>query len=387
MNRTLFDTYLSPPYMSGNEQELINAAVASGWIAPHGPQLEEFEQAIARRSGVPFALAVHSGTAALHLALLAAGVRPGDRVLCPTFTFAALPSMISLTGATPVFVDCDELSWNISLPLVNEYFEKAADAGILPRAMILVHNYGIMADAPAFRQLCDEYGVVMIEDAAGAFGSTFELSSGVLGSAGSFGHYGALSFNGNKLITALGGGALLLHSKEQYDLAKKLSLQSREPGAAYEHLSPGFNYRMNNVAAAFGLAQLTTLDWRVERKRSIRRRYQEALGEAATFQRSLSEGDTAWLSAVDLHTDWRPVFENLKQMRIESRPLWKPLHLQPAYGHCQVVGGEVAERLFETGLCLPSGLGLAVETQQTISKVVADGVKKPMALRTNPFLR
>ncbi len=356
--------YLSPPYLSGKETGYFNEALASGWIAPYGPQLDAFEAKIATFCEVPFALATQSGTAALHLALVLSGVGSGDTVVCPTFTFAALPSMIMLTGASPVFIDVEAESWNLSYPLTEAYLHEAARSGKLPKAVILVHNYGIMADAQAFKDLCSQYEVTLIEDAAEALGSERGTN------AGSAGHYGVLSFNGNKLITTGGGGALLVHSKNEYEVAKKLSLQSKEAEIHYEHHAPGFNYRMNNVAAAFGLAQMADIAWRIEQKKIIADTYQQELAHLVSFQRSQNPGDVRWLSAFTAPTAWKPVYEALLVAGFESRPLWKPLHLQRAYRQHVAVEGETAEKLFNTGLCLPSGVQLTESQQSSICEII-----------------
>lgn len=373
-----FEVYLSPPYLSGKENALFDKALGSGWIAPFGPQLEEFESKIAALCDVPFALATQSGTSALHLALLLAGTGPGQEVLCPTFSFAALPSMISLTGASPVFIDADRDNWNMSLTLTEKYLRGASKAGKIPRAVVLVHNYGIMADAAAFMELCDHYNVALIEDAAEAFGSENGQK------AGGFGHFGVLSFNGNKLITTAGGGALLLHTKEDYERAKKLALQSKEAETYYEHHSPGFNYRMNNVAAAFGLAQLEDLKWRIARKKEIAAIYQQELEGIAGLQVSEHSGDVRWLTAILLKVEWHGLYEALAEKGYESRPVWKPLHQQKAFQHCKTIEGEVAEGLFKTGLCLPSGLQLSQLQQSEVCEIVKDylaqSVRKPKVL-------
>ena len=361
-----FEVYLSPPFLSGKENVLFDQALRSGWIAPFGPQLEAFEKKIAALCDVPFALATQSGTSALHLALLLSGAGPGDEVLCPTFSFAALPSMITFSGASPVFVDADWRSWNMSLALTEKYLRVASQAGKLPKAMVLVHNYGIMADAAAFTELCEHYNVVLIEDAAEAFGSESAQK------AGSFGHFGVLSFNGNKLITTAGGGALLLHTREDYESAKKLALQSKEAEIYYEHHLPGFNYRMNNVAAAFGLAQLEDLNWRIARKKEIAGIYQQELEGIAGLQVSEYAGDVRWLTAILLKVEWRGLYEALAAKGYESRPVWKPLHIQKAFKHCKKIEGEVAEGLFKTGLCLPSGLQLTQLQQSEVCRVVKD---------------
>lgn len=373
-----FEVYLSPPFLSGKETALFDKALKSGWIAPFGPQLEEFESKIAALCDVPFALATQSGTSALHLALLLTGAGADQEVLCPTFSFAALPSMISLTGASPVFIDADRDIWNMSLSLAEKYLRDASKAGKLPKAVVLVHNYGIMADAAAFRELCDHYHVVLIEDAAEAFGGENGQK------AGGFGHFGVLSFNGNKLITTAGGGALLLHTKEDYERAKKLALQSKEAEIHYEHHSPGFNYRMNNVAAAFGLAQLENLNWRIARKKEIAAIYQQELEGIAGFQSSENKGDVKWLTAILLKEGWRGLYEALAEKGYESRPLWKPLHQQKAFQHCKTIEGKVAEGLFKTGLCLPSGLHLTElqqsEACQVVKAYLAQSIKKRKVL-------
>lgn len=361
-----FEVYLSPPYLSGLEPTFLQRSLESGWIAPHGPQLAEFERQVAEICQVPFALAVQSGTAALHLALLMAGVQRGDEVLCPTFTFAALPSMVRLAGAEPVFIDCQAGDWNLSLPLTERYLNEASFRGKLPKALILVHNYGVMADAPAFRALCDQYGVTLIEDAAAALGGHLNDRH-----AGCFGHFGTLSFNGNKLITTGGGGGmLLLHSGAQYEKALRLALQAKEASIAYEHHTVGFNYRMSNLSAAFGQAQLMDMQWRVNRKKEIHAFYRKELGGLVIFQEPGFEGSIPWLTAIDLHMNWETVYRELKGEMIESRPLWKPLHLQKAFVGAQIVGNGLAESLFETGLCLPSGLQITLAQQERVCRII-----------------
>jgi len=367
-----FEVYLSPPYLSGQEPTFLQQSLKSGWIAPHGPQLVEFERQIANICQVPFALAVQSGTAALHLALLMAGVERGDEVLCPTFTFAALPFMVALTGAKPVFIDCQFNDWNVSLPLAEQYLSEASRRGKVPKALILAHNYGVMADAPAFRALCEQFGVSLIEDAAAAFGSYLNDRH-----AGSFGHFGTLSFNGNKLITTGGGGGmLLLQSSTQYEKALKLSLQAKEASIAYEHHTMGFNYRMSNLSAAFGLAQLMDLQWRINRKKEIHSFYRQELGNLVTFQEPKYKGSTPWLTTIDMQTQWEPIFEALKTKRIECRPLWKPLHLQKAFVGATTIGGVVAEALFATGLCLPSGLQIIEQQQMQVCEAIKTNISR-----------
>ncbi len=362
--------YLSPPELTGNELTLLGEAIASGWIAPLGPQVDKFEAEVAARVAMPYALALSSGTAALHLALAALRIGPGDQVWTSTFTFAATANAIKYVGATPVFIDSDRASWNMDPALLVAELEHAARSGKLPKAVIAVDLYGQCADLEPITQACKSHDVMVIEDAAEALGATYHGRP-----AGSFGDLSILSFNGNKIITTSGGGMLLGTRKDLIDRARYLATQAREPVAHYEHREVGFNYRLSNLLAAVGRAQLADLDRRVLARRAINARYRAAFSDLegwtvmpeAAFGRS-----TAWLTCALTRSEAErdAVIAQLTAADIEARPLWKPMHLQPAFAGCRAIGGRVSEELFRTGLCLPSGSGLtAADLERVITSI------------------
>lgn len=370
--------YLSPPHLSGLEAPFLQEALESGWIAPLGPQVDAFEQEFAEAVGAKHALAVSSGTAAIHLALLAAGVGPGDEVVVSTLTFAASAFPLRYLGAKPIFIDSEPLSWNMDPVLLEEFLAWRARMGRLPKAVVLVHLYGQSADIDPIRGICEECGVTLIEDAAEALGSTYKGKS-----PGTFGFAGIFSFNGNKIITTSGGGMLVSDDESLIAHARKLSTQAREPLPHYEHREVGYNYRMSNLLAAVGRAQLRTLEERVEIRRRIFERYWENLADlpGLSFMPEAPWGrHTRWLSVITIDpkmfgADREAVRLALEAKNIESRPVWKPMHLQPVFQHYEVVGGQVAEELFEKGLCLPSGSNLSEEEQlrviETVRRVAA----------------
>lgn len=368
--------YLSPPDLAGDEASRVSAAIASGWIAPLGPEVDGFEREMCERLGVAHALALSSGTAGLHLALLVLGVRPGDAVWCSTLTFAATANAITYVGARPVFIDSDAHSWNLDPAIVAEELACAARAGQLPRALIAVDLYGQCADYDALTASCRSYGVAVIEDAAEALGATYKGAA-----AGSFGDLAVLSFNGNKIITTSGGGMLLGHDPELLARARHLSTQAREPARHYEHKEVGYNYRLSNLLAAVGRAQLADLDRRVEARRAIFERYLESLGTLPgwTFAPEVTTGRAnRWLTCATLDPRQArgsrdAVLDRLASANIEARPVWKPMHLQPAFAHCEYKGGRVAQELFEHGLCLPSGSGMTAEEQERVIDVIRAG--------------
>ncbi|HEV7535566.1 MAG TPA: aminotransferase class I/II-fold pyridoxal phosphate-dependent enzyme, partial [Acidimicrobiia bacterium] len=333
-----------------------------GWVAPVGPDLDAFEAELAERCGVPHAVALSSGTAALHLALLQAGVRRGDDVLVPTATFAATANAVTYCGARPCFIDADPVTWQMSPTLLAAELAERRDRGALPAAVITVDLYGACADYDAILALCTEFGVPVIEDAAEALGATFGGRP-----AGSFGAAGVLSFNGNKIITTSSGGALLCHDRGAAERARYLATQARQPAAHYEHTEVGYNYRLSNLLAAFGRGQLATLDERIARRRAIQARYREAFADlpGVAFPAADARNHTnAWLTCITLEpgvaaltpADLRRALEN---GNIETRPLWKPMHAQPVFrAHPARLDGS-ADRLFATGLCLPSGSGMS----------------------------
>jgi dTDP-4-amino-4,6-dideoxygalactose transaminase len=479
--------YLSPPHLTGHELDLVRDAFESNWIAPLGPHVDAFErefvQAIqgtedGRRTknhalsdrgrhgqrgpfpGLLHAVALSSGTAALHLALriiargqakgkakVEMGGRPSDsastststyssEVLCSTFTFSASANAIAYEGLTPVFIDCDERSWCMDPELLREELEACAKRGKLPLAVIVVDLYGQSADYDPILAACEEYGVPVIEDAAEALGATygkakvkvkaeakvkvktktktktnedFSSSSSTSTSTcsgpstsssssglpvGNFGRAAAFSFNGNKIITTSGGGMLVSHDKDIIDKARFLATQARDPAPHYQHSEIGFNYRMSNILAAIGRAQLAVLSKRVAARRRNFEFYQQALGNlpGIEFMPEAPYGrSTRWLTCLTVgkdevkakvkaktkpnSTSTSTLIRALEKENIEARPLWKPMHLQPVFKDCRVRGGRVSERLFETGLCLPSGSALTEEDLERVCKVVRQRVR------------
>jgi pyridoxal phosphate-dependent aminotransferase EpsN len=365
--------YLSPPDLSGRELAMLGEAIASGWIAPLGPHVDAFEAELARRIDMPHALALSSGTAALHLALLVLGVGRGDTVWTSTLTFAATANAIAYTGATPVFVDSERASWNMDPGLLAEQLDGAARAGTLPRALIGVDLYGQCADWEPIASACRRHGVAIIEDAAEALGASYRGRP-----AGSLGDLAILSFNGNKIITTSGGGMLVATRKDWIDRARHLATQAREPVAHYEHRDIGYNYRLSNLLAAVGRAQLADLDRRVEVRRAIAERYRAGLGVLPgwSFMPEAPSGrSTFWLTCATIDPaaagETRDaVIARLAAADIEARPVWKPLHLQPVFAGATAFRGQVAEQLFRDGICLPSGSSLGARDQDRVIDLV-----------------
>jgi len=361
--------YLSPPDMSDRERASLMAAFDSNWIAPLGPEVDAFEEDLAVRTGVSAAAALSSGTAALHLAMVLLDVGPGDEVWTSTLTFVATANVIRYVGATPVFIDSEQASWNMDPELLQEALSDAAARGQLPKAIIAVDLYGQCADYDAIVASCAAHGVPLIEDAAEALGATYRGRP-----AGSFGSLGVLSFNGNKIITTSGGGALLSSDAGLVAQARHLASQARQPVAHYEHRELGYNYRLSNLLASLGRAQLARLDAFVTRRREIHEGYRAALEgiEGISFAPELPGGrSTRWLTCILLDEERvgvRPeqVRGHLETHNIEARPVWKPMHLQPVHRSCRAVGGAVSEDLFRRGLCLPSGSSLSDEAQERV---------------------
>ncbi len=353
--------YLSPPHMSGLEQQFVQEAFESGWIAPLGPQVEAFEQEFAEKVGAKYALALSAGTAAIHLALIHLGVGPGDEVVVSTLTFAASANPVVYLGARPVFVDSERTSWNMDPNLLEDLLRRKARLGKLPKAVVVVHLYGQAANLDAILDICNRYGVPLIEDAAEALGATYKGRS-----PGTFGLAGIFSFNGNKIITTSGGGMLVSNDAKLIAHARKLATQAREPAPHYEHKEIGYNYRLSNILAAIGRGQLRVLDERVRRKREIFKHYRRALDDlpGLEFMPEAPWGRAnRWLTVITIDPHQfgatrEDVRLALEAENIEARPVWKPMHLQPVYRDCEVVGGAVAADLFDKGLCLPSGTTL-----------------------------
>ena len=354
--------YLSPPHLSGRELEYLTDAVDSNWVAPLGPQVDAFEQELAALVDVPNALALSSGTAALHLALVVLGIGSGDEVACSSFTFSASANPVVYAGASPVFVDADEATWTMDPGLL----ERALAERPAIRAVVAVDLYGQCCDYDRIRELCAERDVTLIQDAAESLGATYRGAA-----AGGQGDLAAFSFNGNKVITTSGGGMLVSRDRGWIEHARKLSTQARDVAPHYEHTEIGFNYRLSNLLAAVGRAQLAVLPDRVAARRRINARYRKLLADVAgiSFMPEAPYGEgNCWLTCIvvdpdDAGTDRERIRLALEAEDIESRPLWKPMHLQPVFAAAPAYGGEVSARLFERGLCLPSGSSLSDEDQ------------------------
>jgi dTDP-4-amino-4,6-dideoxygalactose transaminase len=365
--------YLSPPDVGPAERDALLAAFDGGWIAPVGPDIDDFERAVAEVAGVGHAAAVSSGTAALHLALVLSGVGPGDEVIVPTLTFVATANAVGYVGARPVFVDSDPATWQIDPDLVAQTIDERVRHGRRPAAVITVDLYGQCTDTDPIIERCATHGIAVIEDAAEALGATYRGRP-----AGSLAPIGVFSFNGNKVITTSGGGMLVSDDGEIVARARHLATQAREPVVHYEHVEVGFNYRMSNLLAALGRAQLASLPRRVERRREIKRRYRDGLGDLAgiSFMPDAPYGEPInWLTVALVDPDAAGCSREdlqrlLEEHDIEARPAWKPLHLQPLFRGFDVVGGKVAEHIFDQGLCLPSGTSMGDTDQDRVIELV-----------------
>jgi dTDP-4-amino-4,6-dideoxygalactose transaminase len=365
--------YLSPPHMSGQEQRYVAEVFDSNWIAPLGPQVDAFEREFAAAVGAPHALALSSGTAALHLALQLVGVGAGDEVLVSTLTFVATANAVTYLGARPAFVDSELVSWNMDPALLAETLHTRARQGCLPKAVVLVHLYGQCADIDPILAACEQHGVPLIEDAAEALGASYKGRP-----PGTFGKAGIFSFNGNKIITTSGGGMLVSTDQELIDHARKLATQARDPAPHYEHSEIGYNYRLSNVLAGIGRGQLEVLEQRVAAKRRIFDYYLRSLGDlpGISFMPEAPWGcTTRWLTTVTIDPqqfgcDREALRLALEAENIEARPLWKPMHLQPVFAGCEVVGGNVAAGLFTHGLCLPSGTAMSEDDLARVAAVI-----------------
>ena len=354
--------YLSPPHMSGMELELVKEAFATNWIAPLGPHVDAFEKECAAYAGVAHAAALSSGTAAIHLALRLVGMQPGDEVICSTFTFSASANPIAYEGGHPVFIDSETRSWNMDPNLLAEELADCAARGRLPRAVIVVDLYGQCADYDPIVETCARYDVPIIQDSAEALGATYKGRM-----AGAQGRLGVFSFNGNKIITTSGGGMLVSDDAQLIDRARYLATQARDPAPHYQHSQIGFNYRMSNVLAGIGRGQLRALPERIAARRRNFEQYQAILGSVpgVEFMPLAPYGSgNFWLTCITIDparfgASREDVRLALEMHNIESRPVWKPLHLQPVFAGCRSRGGEFAASIFERGLCLPSGSSLA----------------------------
>jgi len=352
--------------MSGNELKYIEKVFESNYIAPLGEYVNKFEQSIKDYTGTKHALALSSATAAIHLALRVLGVKEGDDVLASTFTFIGSVSPILYQGANPIFIDSDKQSWNISPKLLNRYLLECEKK---PKALILTHLYGMSADIEKIVDICKFHGVYLIEDAAESLGASFNSKQ-----TGTFGDFGVYSFNGNKILTTSGGGMLVSDNEEWIKKAMFYSTQAREDEIYYEHVEYGYNYRMSNVLAAIGVAQMEVLQDRVEKKREIFEWYKEFLDtiEEVEFMPELkSSKGNRWLSAMTLSkTNYKDVMKALEDIDVESRPLWKPMHAQPLFKDCKSYLDGTSEELFQQGICLASSTTMCKEDVKKICDVI-----------------
>jgi pyridoxal phosphate-dependent aminotransferase EpsN len=363
---------LSIPHMGGNEEIYVRQAFATNWLSTAGSNIIAFEDAFQERIGLP-AAALSSGTAAIHLGLRLLGVGPSDEVFCPTLTFAASCNPVRYLGAECVFLDSDYATWNLDPNILEDALRRRALRNQLPRALVVVHLYGQCADMEPILSICQRYDVPVLEDAAEALGATYRNRP-----AGTLGSVGVFSFNGNKIITTTSGGMLASADAVWVEKARFWSQQARDPGLAYEHSELGYNYRMSNVLAGIGRGQLEVLDLRVRQRRAIAFRYRDAFADLPGI--SLMPQ-----AAYGLHTNWLSCFlivegefgcsrdqliRALDEANVESRPVWKPMHLQPLYAGCEHYGGGVAEDLFRRGICLPSSSSLSAVDQLHVVNAV-----------------
>ncbi len=365
MNERLF---LSPPHMSGNEQDYIAEVFASNYIAPLGPMVTRFEQAVREATGAPYALATSSGTAALHLALRVGGVGPGDIVLASTFTFIGSVAAIAYLGAEPLFVDSDRESWNLDPALLETAITAAPKP---PKALIVTHLYGQLADMDAIMRICRTHGILVVEDAAESLGATLHGRQ-----SGTFGDFGVYSFNGNKILSTSGGGMLVSPNETAIEKALFYATQAKEPTPWYEHKELGYNYRMSNVLAAIGAAQMEVLDARVAKRRQIFDWYRDAFADAeeVAFMPELAGArGNRWLTTLTFaHTGPETVRRHLESYNIESRPLWKPMHAQPLFSDAKSILSGVSDELFAKGLCLPSGTQMTHDDVRRVATAVKE---------------
>lgn len=368
-NKTNKKIWLASPHMSdeGYEMHYVRDAFDTNWVAPLGPNVNEFENELAAKVGSKHAAALTSGTGAIHLALKAAGVGEGDIVLCPTLTFSATANPIIYENAIPVFIDSDYETWNMDHKALEEALQKYGDK---VKAVLVVHVYGLSADMDKIMEICSKYNVTVIEDAAESLGAYYKGKH-----TGSFGEFGVFSFNGNKIITTSGGGMLVSNNEEKIKKVRFWSTQSRDAARHYQHSELGFNYRMSNVVAGIGRGQLKVLNQRVAKKKYIFEFYQRELGqlEGVEFMPINDWNEpNYWLSVMTMKGKVRPldVMEALEKDNIESRPVWKPMHMQPFFAEYDYVGGDVSEQLFENGVCLPSDTKMTDEDLERIIEII-----------------
>ncbi len=370
--------FLSPPHMGGTELKRIREAFDCGYIAPLGPQLAEFERRFSEFTGLPHCLGLSSGTAAMHLALRLSGIGPGDLVLASSLTFIGSVSPVAFLGAEPVFIDSDQATWNMDPDILAQALEVLDKENKRPKAVIPTDLYGQCADYDRILEICDPYGIPVIFDAAESVGATYKNRP-----AGSMGRASIYSFNGNKIITTSGGGMLASDDKKLMDEARRLSQQARDDAPHYQHSTIGYNYRMSNICAAIGLGQMDVLEQRIAKRRSIFNKYNELLGgvPGVSFMPEAEHGrSNRWLTVLQLdpkafRASPLEVLQALEAENIESRPVWKPMHMQPVFRDCRMFGGRVCEELFDRGLCLPSGTQLEDRDMERVAAIVGSCAK------------
>jgi dTDP-4-amino-4,6-dideoxygalactose transaminase len=360
--------YLSSPHMSdeGYEMDYIQEAFATNWIAPLGPNVDEFEKELAAKVGVKHAAALSSGTAAIHMALKASGVGKGDLVFCQDLTFAATVNPIIYQNATPVFIDSDLKTWNMDPEALAEAFKKYQKV----KAVIVVHLYGLSADLDPIMELCKKHNVTLIEDAAESLGTTYKGKY-----TGTFGDYGTFSFNGNKIITTSGGGMLVSDYEERIQKVRFWATQARDKARHYQHSEIGYNYRMSNIVAGIGRGQLKVLDQRVAKKRYIYDFYKRELGGLEGIEMMpINEWNepNCWLSCITIRGKVKPIdiMVALENENIETRPIWKPMHMQPVFEGYDFIGKGVSEQIFESGVCLPSDTKMTDEDLERVCSII-----------------
>ena len=367
--------WLSSPHMSGNEMKFVNEAYETNWIAPLGPNVDGFEQDLQKYLDISHVAALSSGTGAIHLALVLLGVNAGDEVLASSFTFSATVNPITYVGATPILIDSETDTWNMSPELLEEAITDRIAKGKKPKAIILVHLYGMPAKIDEIMDISRKYEISVIEDAAEALGSKYKNKA-----LGTFGKFGILSFNGNKIITTSGGGALISDDEDAIQKARFLATQARDNAPHYQHSHIGYNYRMSNILAGIGRGQMMVIDNRVEQRRANHLFYKNIFKNADGITLLEEPGDdyfsNFWLTTILIddkktgftNTDLRLAFE---KENIETRPLWKPMHLQPVFKSYPAYLNGVSESLFKKGLCLPSGSNLTNEEKNRIRKTIS----------------
>jgi dTDP-4-amino-4,6-dideoxygalactose transaminase len=369
--------WLSSPHMGGGEMKYVQEAYDTNWVAPLGPNVNEFEKELANKLGKTGVAALSSGTAAIHLALIMLGVKQGDEVICSSFTFSATANPIMYQGAIPVFIDSEVDTWNMDPELLEIAVKDRIKKGRKPKAIVLVHLYGMPSKLDEILKISQKYEIPLIEDAAEALGSRYKGQA-----CGSFGIIGILSFNGNKIITTSGGGALISGNSKYIEKARFLATQARDKAPHYQHSEVGYNYRMSNIVAGIGRGQLEVLESRIAKRRENNQFYRKLLApyDFISFQNEpTGHFSNYWLTTIILEPHksgltCANIRTGMDLENIETRPLWKPMHLQPVFAGCPSYLNGVSERLFQNGLCLPSGSNLSIDELKRISDCITSSL-------------